>query len=83
MVDKNNDGVPDGEIIYNGKKVRTKDLFPDDASRLDFHTKLKLATSPVSGEDDGMQGMEGVSEALFQPKLKPKKKTSATQEPDF
>jgi len=82
MVDKNKDGIPDGEIIYNGKKVSTKTLFPDDASRLDFHTKLKLATSPSSGEDDGMQGMEGVSEALFAPK---KKKTmdSATQEPDF
>jgi len=82
MVDKNKDGIPDGEIIYNGKKVSTKTLFPDDASRLDFHTKLKLATSPSSGEDDGMQGMEGVSEALFAPK---KKKTmdSATQKPDF
>lgn len=82
MVDKNNDGIPDGEIIYKGKILKTKDLFPDDASRLDFHTKLKLATSPSSGEADGMDAeMDGISEALFQPKLKPKQKI--TEEHDF
>lgn len=75
MVDLNKDGVPDVQVTVDGHKVNTKDLFPDAAARLDFHTKLKLLKSKSSGEDDGPVGAEdSIAEQLFSP---PKKKPKA------
>lgn len=54
-------GVPDMQITIDGTPVSTKMLFPDDASRMDFHTKLKLLKSPASGEPDGA----GLEQLLF------------------
>jgi len=64
MADANGDGIPDLPITIDGVKTTTKALFPDDAARMDFHTKMQLLKSPTSGEDDGSPS---VDDQLFAP----------------
>lgn len=79
-LDKNNDGIMDAEITIDGHKVKTRDMFPDASSAMDFHSRLKLLKSPTGGERD--MEAPGVEDQLFSPIKPMKKRAGDTGEAD-